>query len=138
MAIGKTFENSDIDYHLEMGKKYKVPMILLIIAAYPTETLEDYEFTKRWFVKRRQYAQDSVMGINLSPASVLPNTQLARKADEYGLKVGALPTIWLNQQLNITQEVRERYQQELYDILVKCGFAIRPSDATKRAVDELH
>lgn len=138
MSIGKTFTDSDIDYHLEMGKKYGVKMVLLIIAGYPTETLEDYEFTKRWFVKRRQYAKDPIININLSPASVLPNTQLARKADEYGLKVGTLPTIWINQQLNISQELREKYQKELYEILVKCGYNIRPSDTTKRKVDELH
>jgi hypothetical protein len=105
-----------------MGKKYSVPLILLIIVGYPTETLADYEYTKQWFRDRKQYA-DSVAFVNLSFASILPGTQLSRKSEEYGIKRGKLPSIWINQNLNITSEVRVAYLLELYNICAnECGF----------------
>ena len=39
-----------------MAKKYSVPLLLLLIIGYPTETHEDFEFTKQWFQDRQQYA----------------------------------------------------------------------------------
>ena len=56
VALGKNFTNDDIDYHLAMAKKYSVPLLLLLIVGYPTETQQDFEFTKQWFRDRQQYA----------------------------------------------------------------------------------
>ena len=46
IALGKNFTNDDIDYHLAMAKKYSVPLLLLLIVGYPTESQQDFEFTK--------------------------------------------------------------------------------------------
>ena len=128
--MGKTFENSDIDYHLEMGQRHKVPLMLLIIVAYPTENLNDYEFTKQWFRERKQYANNSVDTVLLSFASVLPGTQLEKKSTQYNLKVGNLPSIWINQQLNITTDQRKKYLTELQDICInECNFNVPINDA---------
>ena len=138
--MGKTFENSDIDYHLEMGQKYNVPIMLLIIVAYPTETLADYEFTKQWFRDRKQYANNSVMAVLLSFASVLPNTGLSRKTKEYNIQTGALPSIWINQQLNISTEQRKNYLRELQQICVsECKFVTPTNEQTlEHTNDNLH
>jgi radical SAM superfamily enzyme YgiQ (UPF0313 family) len=50
--IGKKFTNEDIDWHLDMGQKYQVPLLLLIIVAYPTETVEDFELTEEEKLKQ--------------------------------------------------------------------------------------
>jgi radical SAM superfamily enzyme YgiQ (UPF0313 family) len=45
--LGKHFENSDLDYHLQMAQKYNIPVTLLMISGYPSETFEDYETIKQ-------------------------------------------------------------------------------------------
>ena len=137
--MGKTFENSEIDFHLEMGQKYKVPLVLLMIVAYPTENLADYEYTKQWFKERAKYANNSVASINLSFASILPNTALSRKVGEYNLVTGSLPSIWINQQLNITSNQRKEYLQTLEKICaVNCNFNTHTNEQTLEHTDELH
>lgn len=137
--MGKTFENSDIDYHLEMGQQYSVPLALLMIVAYPTENLADYEFTKQWFRDRKKYAGNSVVLVNLSFAGILPGTQLERRSAEYNLKVGSLPSIWINQQLNITNQQRIDYLLELQKIcLEECGFNAITNQETIEHSNELH
>lgn len=121
--LGKTFNDEDIDHDLTMGQKYKVPLILLMIVAYPTETREDFEYTKQWFRDRKHYANNSVIFVALSFASILPGTQLARRSSEYGIKKGKLPSIWINQNLSITSAERKQYLLELYNVCQnECNF----------------
>ena len=114
--IGKKFKNEDIDWHLEMGQKYHVPMLVLMIVAYPSETIDDFEFTKQWFLDRIGYAQNSVIGVVLSYSSIIPDTTLARKAEEYGINLGKYPTVWFNKRLGISAEQKAQYMQQLVDI----------------------
>jgi len=129
--LGKTFEDDDIDHNLKLSQQYGVPLILLMIVAYPTETLQDFEYTKQWFRNHKQYANNCVKFVNLSFASILPGTQLARKSDEYSIKKGSLPSIWINQNLSITTKQRLDYLRELRDIVVnECGFNAETSEQT--------
>lgn len=129
-AMGKTFNDEDLDYHLEMSKKFEVPIGLLMIVAYPTETLADFEYTKQWFRNKKQYAK-YIKFVNLSFASILPGTQLSRRSDEYGIKKGKLPSIWINQNLQITSEDRIKYLIELEKICRdECGFVTLTSEQT--------
>jgi radical SAM superfamily enzyme YgiQ (UPF0313 family) len=113
-GLGKHFENDDIDYHLEMAKKYGVKIVLLIITGYPTETLEDYEFTKQWFRDRVQY-NDTISRLFLSPATILPGTGLERNMKKYGIiTIGKSLLNWQTKQ--ITSEQRNLYQQELVSL----------------------
>lgn len=116
--LGKKFDNIDIDYHLEQAKKWNVPLMLLIIVGYPSETRNDYEFTKQWFRDRKIYANKPVKNVLLSPASILPGTALEKKSEDYGIKLGKYPSIWINHQLNISVEEKLKYYKEL-EILVK-------------------
>jgi hypothetical protein len=115
-AMGKKFSNNDIDYHLEMTQKYQIPTLLLIMTGNPTETRADYEFTKRWFKDRYQYAGNSVYNVYLSISSILPGTEWARTQDEMNLQLGKYPSIWINQDLNISTEERTQYWDELLEI----------------------
>ncbi len=69
--------------------------------------------------------------MNLSFASILPGTQLSRRSDEYGIKKGKLPSIWINQNLKITSEDRIKYLTELEKICRdECGFVTLTSEQT--------
>lgn len=121
VSLGKNFTNVDIDYHLEMAKKYHVPLMLLMIVAYPTETREDFEFTKQWFRDRVQYAHNPVRSAVLSMAAILPNTQLSRRKEQYGITQGELPTIWITNQHMIGTAERVEYYNELNALIKSHG-----------------
>lgn len=138
--MGKVFENEDIDYHLAMAQKHSVPLVLLMMVGYPTETLADFEFTKQWFKDRKQYAANSVIMLNLSFASILPGTKLFRNRESMNIKTGSIPSIWINQNLNITSTQRKQYLLDLQNICRdECGFNTATNEETiKHTIDTLH
>lgn len=128
IKLGKNFANVDIDYHLAMAKKYHVPLLLLLIVAYPTETRKDFEFTKQWFLDRREYAGDPVFFVQLSMASILPGTKLKREQDNYKLVIGEVPTVWLTEASNVTPDERISYFSELTQLLSDVGYTTNKED----------
>jgi hypothetical protein len=48
-----------------MLKKYQLKTNLLMIAAYPTETSEDYETVKQWFVDHADYANNIIEKVQI-------------------------------------------------------------------------
>jgi len=120
-GLGKTFNNDALTYHLQQAQHFDIKLLLLIIVGYPTETLEDYEATKQWFRDNACYAS-TVYQVGLSLAAVLPNTNLARKAKEYNIVVGALPTVWTNKNLNITPQQRINHQFELEQLCIELNY----------------
>ena len=117
VALGKNFTNEDIDYHLDMAKKYSVKLLLLLIIGYPTETQQDFEFTKQWFQARQHYARNPINQVVFSLSAILPNTKLERKQEEYGIVRGEIPTIWMTQATDISTQDRITYFNELDDLL---------------------
>jgi len=81
-ALGKEFSNEDIDYHLDMCRKYKIPVNLLLIGSQPGETTEDYKFIQQWIKDRTHYASDPIIWMNLHFANVIPGTGWDRKIDD--------------------------------------------------------
>lgn len=124
-SLGKNFSNEDIDFHLEMSRKHKVPVRLLLISGYPTETLEDYEFTKQWFRERKHYANNNVYSVQLSQALILPGTQLQKKSKDYGIINIEDNRFWMNKKLNITPEQRQQHFSELTAVCrTECNFIV--------------
>ena len=117
--LGKNFTNEDIDYHLVMAKKYSVSLSLLLIVGYPTETRQDFEFTKQWFRDRQQYARNPISSVIFSLAAILPNTKLERNQNNYGIVPGSVPTIWMTPTSDISTQDRLTYQAELFDLLTE-------------------
>ena len=126
--LGKNFANVDIDYHLEMARKYQVPVLLLLIVGYPTETKQDFEFTKQWFKDRVEYANNTVFAVQLSIASILPGTELKRKQDDHKLTIGEVPTIWLTEVTDVTPMDRIDYYVELSRLLNNLGYNANQED----------
>ena len=122
-GLGKKFNNEDIDYHLDMAKKYSVPLMVLLIVGYPTETRDDYEFTKQWFQDRvEMYGYGNpVRRINLSHATILENTQLERNMGKLNLSPGEFHMNWFSKKTQISIVERSQYWNELSEICKPFG-----------------
>jgi radical SAM superfamily enzyme YgiQ (UPF0313 family) len=131
-SLGKNFSNQDIDYHLEMAKKYKVPLMLLLIVGYPTETKEDYEFTRNWFRQRKEYARNPIKSVTCTLSAILPGTKLERNQEKYNIVKGNLPTIWINQHTNINEADRVLHLNQLLTVLSETGISGGSDTLTKR------
>jgi radical SAM superfamily enzyme YgiQ (UPF0313 family) len=128
ISLGKNFTNADIDFHLEMAKKYSVPLMLLLIIGYPTETKKDFEFTEQWFKQRSGYFNHPVQSVVLSLAAILPNTQLERRQTDYGIVQGSIPTIWLTTVREITPDDRIDHYNNLSNLIKTFGVTVSGSD----------
>jgi len=119
--LGKSFDNQDVDWHLEMAQKYNVKIILMIITGYPTETKEDWEFTKQWFKDRAVYNK-IIARLFLTPASVLSGTGLERNFEMLGMipiEIGQRKS-W--ETTTISHEERMNYHKELVKTCQDLGF----------------
>jgi hypothetical protein len=111
IELGKNFENKDLDHHLVMAQKYQVPVNLLLIAGYPTETEDDYEFSKQWFRDRKQFSKNPVNSVQLTSPTILPGTKLDR-------------TMPKEQFYNAQASSRRRKQfNEMAQVIEQCGFS---------------
>jgi radical SAM superfamily enzyme YgiQ (UPF0313 family) len=111
IALGKKFDNDDLDHHLQMLKKYGIRTNLLIIAAYPTETVEDYEIVNQWFRDHKEYANHTIELVSLTLPTVLAGTGLERTIDF--------------KQFDDTKLQRRQHGTNLIGILKECGYKVR-------------
>lgn len=133
-GLGKKFENIDIDYHLEMGKKYNIQILIFLIIGYPTETREDYEFTKQWIKDRLHYAGNPIDKLELAHTSILENTGLERKLETLNVTKGDNRLIWINQNTRITTQERADYAAELFEI---CKPFTLPTGVDRQGIEML-
>lgn len=110
--LGKNFTNQDLEHHLIMGQKYQVPMNLLMIAAYPTETASDHENVKKWFIDHKNFANNTVQQVQLTLLGILPGTVLESKLN---------PDTFKSDETN-----RKKKGIELLKVIKECGFNARP------------
>ena len=136
-GMGKTFDNAALTYHLQQAQHFDIKLFLLIIVGYPTETLEDYEATKQWFRDNACYAS-TVYQVGLSLAAVLPNTTLARKAKEYNIVVGNIPSVWSIPDSNITPKMRLDHLQELNKIADELNYNSGVVIARRESIEKAH
>lgn len=109
MDLGKKFTNQDLDHFLTMTQKYQIPVNLLCISGYPTETDEEFELSKQWFRNHTQYVNNSVMGVQLANIGILPGTTLKKNINMY--------------QFNRTMISRSKKYHELRNVIFKeCKF----------------
>jgi radical SAM superfamily enzyme YgiQ (UPF0313 family) len=109
--LGKKFTNEDLEHHLIMCQKYQIPMNLLLIAAYPTETKDDYEYTKQWFIEHKQFANNTINQVQLTLPTILPGTQL-----EKNMKF---------KNFSQTSNIRIKHANNLMVTIKECGFNLR-------------
>ena len=110
IGLGKNFSNADLDHFLTMTQLYQIPVNLMCISGYPGETDEEFEQSKQWFRSRKHFIGNSVEGVQIASASVLPGTKLeARMTPEK------------NQQL--VSQVRKKDQELRQVVFDECGFS---------------
>ena len=112
IELGKKFNNTDLDYHLEMLKKYQIKTNLLMIAAYPTETPENYEQVKQWFVDHKDYANNTIEQVQMTLPGILSGTELEKTIDLDKFKA--------------TQSSRLKHGRTLIELLQQCGYKVNP------------
>lgn len=122
--LGKNFSNEALDWTLIQIEKYKLDAKLLLIGDYPTETLEDYESTKKWFIKNKHYA-NILREVAFTKAGIIPNTQLDRRSDEYGIVKNGY--IWMNTRLGIDEKTRAIKSEEVINLAQSLGFNVKRS-----------
>ena len=87
-----------------------------MIIAYPTETLEDFEETKNFYIENQKYLiNEIIMGTNVStPMGIYKNTPIHHMENELGIEIHN--TEYLNSSnwtvaTNPTLTVKERYRR---------------------------
>lgn len=120
----KNFSNLDLDYSLEMMEKYKITCIFLLFIGYPTETLEQFEETKKMFEKYQKYADNVITAVELNYSmAVEKNTPLFDLKDSLEIKTSWDPVLWYcrkNPTLTFKERVRRRLV--LQEHIEKLGF----------------
>jgi radical SAM superfamily enzyme YgiQ (UPF0313 family) len=112
IALGKKFNNNDLEHHLQMLKKYNLKTNLLMIAGYPTETVEDYETVKQWFRDHKDFANNTIEQVQITLPGILAGTELEKTIDRA--------------QFESTDPLRRRHGNNLLKVLEECGYNIKP------------
>jgi hypothetical protein len=60
----------------------------LIIAAYPTETTEDYKKALQWFEDNKSYANNTIMEVQMTLPALLAGTRLSRRVNKEEFEKG--------------------------------------------------
>ena len=120
----KNFSNDDLDYSLEMMKKYNITCIFLLFIGYPTETAEQFAETFKMFEKYQKYANNVIEMVELNfSMAVEKNTPLYDIRDTLGIKTTWDPVLWFcttNPTLTFKERVRRRLV--LQEHIEKLGF----------------
>jgi radical SAM superfamily enzyme YgiQ (UPF0313 family) len=109
IGLGKNFTNQDLDHFLQMTQKYQIPVNLLCISGYPGETDEEFEQSKEWFRSHKNFIGNSVEGVQIAGATVLPGTKLNERM-----------TAEETQQLML--QGRKKHQELRQVVFDECGF----------------
>ena len=127
--MDKDFANSDLDYSMEMIRKYDLNVAFLIIVGYPTETEEHFQQTMEMFDRYRESASTNIRYVVVSLMSILPNTPVSRQSEELGLVVDDKQEVnWISlSNPGNTLEARLDRLNRLVDQLDRLGYTISDS-----------
>ena len=119
VGLGKNFSNEDLDHFLTMTQRYQIPVNLLCISGYPGETDEEFEQSKQWFRNHRHFIGNSVAGVQIAAASVLPGTKLEARMTSEKIQ-------------QLVSQGRKKYQELRQVVFDECGFTSLDYDLMDR------
>lgn len=123
--IKKKFSNDDIDFALQMAKKYNIKLILLTIIGYVTETDDDFQKQLDWVTQNQQYAGDPVHSIEIgSGLGILEGTWLHRNHKDLNVTLSEnnIPHDWTRDDIGSTPMKRMEWHRRMRKHLEECGF----------------
>ena len=106
--LGKKFTNDDLEHHMVMVRKYKIPINILMIATYPGETEDEFSMAKRWFIDHKEFAGNPVLKVQLTKPAVLPGTKLSEKVK--------------NKEVAMDRSIINDRAEEIARLIESCGF----------------
>lgn len=111
-----SFTNADLDYHLDMCRKYGIENTMRAPLAWPNETLQDFADSIQWFKDRKHYANSPLKRMEFALIGIWEGTPLARRSEEFNLKTTKYPSIYMNQNLGITPKQRKEFLLSVYKV----------------------
>lgn len=124
--IKKKFSNDDVDFALEMARKYNIKLILLIIIGYITETEEDFKKQLQWVEQHKQFANNPVVNVHIgSGLSILKGTWLHRNYKDYNITLNenGIEHDWVREEIGSTPQRRMEWHRLMKAKLEECGFS---------------
>ena len=109
--LGKKFNNADLEHHLNMARKYQIQMNLLMILCYPTETVEDYQQVKQWFIDHKDFANETVLKVQCTLPGILPGTKLEKTIDHVAFENA--------------ESMRHQHAIDTVEVMKQCGFNVQ-------------
>jgi radical SAM superfamily enzyme YgiQ (UPF0313 family) len=134
--IKKKFSNADIQYGLEMAKKYNVKLTFLLLVGYVTETEQDHLETIEWLEKNKHFANNPINTITFGGTlAILPGTWLHRNQKKLGViwkegsaaKNSGVNQLWEIKATGNNYETRLRRLNNLIQLGRACGFNVNHS-----------
>ena len=121
--MGKKFSNEDIEFSLQMAKKYQLNILLLMIVGYVTETEADIDFAEQWYRDHAEEYRD-VVKIQLGGTmGIFPDTWLDRNKRDLNIVTFGPPyQHWNNTATGSTPRQRAEWQQRLFGVCRELGY----------------
>lgn len=125
MHMRKKFTNEDLDYCLQMCQKYSIPVGMLLIVGYVTDTEKTHRETMQWFEKNKHYAGNPIKYVSFGGGlGILPGTEIYRRQDELGIILNDVnfDHQWESVDGKNTHAVRMRWMREQQSACKNAGF----------------
>lgn len=126
--LGKKFTNDDIEFGLQMAKKYGIKFIFLFLIGHIYENQHHIDSAIEWWKAHDEY-KDTIELVNLgTPLGILDGTYLHQNFDKLNLRwVGRTQQDWANE--NSDPQIRLRWYKDLSSTIKEVGFTeVHPFD----------
>jgi hypothetical protein len=137
--IKKKFSNQDLDFCLQMAKKYGIKLILLTIVGYATETDQDFQQQLDWITDNQRYANDPVHRVEIgSGLGILEGTWLHRHHRELNIELNPdnVAHDWVRTDIDSTPAKRMEWHQRMRRHLSDHGFKANFSKDNHSLIEE--
>ena len=121
----KKFTNADIDYGLQMGKKYNVSFIFLLIIGYVTETNQDFDDALKWLDEHTEYIGMPLQAMSVGGTlTVTDLTDLYQHAEDFDIRLGETTYLWENVTIGLDYATREKRKEQFLEHARKLGYNV--------------
>lgn len=118
--MGKKFTDEDIDNFFNLAQKHNIPIYLLMIVGYPTETQQDFEYSLKQLEKYQHLADDgTISGIRIGGTMILsPDLPIWKMKKQIGIELDPNDSrkhvSWAVKDNTLEQRVKWRVEFEDY------------------------